>query len=74
MTETLETKTQSYKMKPWEMIAPVVGTVAYCIRCGKDVNSPDIPYSNKIAARVVGLISKDIFMASAAAMLYILNH
>ncbi len=75
MTEKLEKKANSYKRKGWEMTVPVIGTVAYYMRCSKDTiltgYSPDIERSNNVMVRISGLITKDVFLASAAAMTYL---
>lgn len=71
MTEKLEDKAKSYKMKGWEMAVPVIGTSAYYIRCIGKTPSQDIIYQNESWARFAGLITRDVFLASAAAMAYL---
>ncbi len=67
MTENLETKTKVYKIKTWEKIIPLIGTIAYAVRgisSQRDSQLSSNDYANAISYRTVGLAAKDIALGT----------
>ncbi len=70
MANNLENRAKHPKIKQWELIVPLIGSIAYPIRCGKHPESSRMEYSDEIMSKTVGLVVKDIFLTMGAGILY----